>query len=204
MSNNNNSIQPVKIGKFRRTLRSIQRKLSPRRRRNTRTYNLNNANNERNLINNANNVHNLTPNERRRANENGIYPNSNSRGQNYVNSKKFNMSKKLKNKLGVKEYKSRYQQLLNKNLGKGTRLNRVKRFIKRFSPKSREMKKHTQHEWETTMGLAPNNDNNNQLYLVPQSNGTFTTARKSQLPKSVLNTYGKFLENFKIKNSSNI
>ena len=206
MSNNNNSIQPVKIGKFRRALRSIKRKLTPRR-RNTRrskkqqTYNLiNNTNN----VNNANYVRNLTNNEKRNANNKGIYPNNNSSAEKYINTKKFNLSKKLKKKLGVKEYKSRYQQLLNKNLGKRTRLNRVKRFIKRLSPRSREMKKHTQDEWDTTMGFTPNNDTNNQLYLMPQLNGTFTTRRKSQIPKSVLNKYGKFLENFKIKNSSNV
>ena len=192
--NNISYIQPVKIGKFRRALRSIKRKLTPRRSKKQQTYNLNNANN----------IRNLTPYEKRSANNYGIYPNSNITGQKYLNSKKFILSKKLKNNLGVKEYKSQYQQLLNKNLGKGRRINRVKRFIKQLSPRSREMKKHTQDEWDKTMGFIPNNDTNNQLYLMPQPNGTFTTRRKSQIPKSVLNKYGKFLEKFKIKNSSNI
>ena len=255
MSNNNNSIQPVKIGKFRRALRSIKRKLTPRRRNNRksknnisyiqpvkigkfrkalrsikrkltrRKKNTRNRQMEQNSevplpppeyseILRYSNIpvsvgaptdnDNLTNNEKRRANNYGIYPNSNITGLKYLNSKKFILSKRLERIHGLKKYKSRYQQLLNKNLGKRTRLNRVKRFIKRLSPRSREMKKHTQDEWDTTMGLTPNNDTNNQLYLMPQPNGTFTTRRKSQLPKSVLNKYGKFLEKFKIKNSSNI
>jgi len=138
MSNNNfNSIQPAKKkSKLRRSFDKFKKKFRSPRRRNTRI--------------NKKPKHKLTPNQVKYA-MNGNYGslNRNTALKNnniieYINLLHPNNNKNvpiipqnIREKIGVSEYKSKAQQILNKNLKKKkrSRLNRFKHFVKRLSPR---------------------------------------------------------------------
>ena len=140
----------IKKGKFRKALNSIKRKISLRRKsKNQKGYNLKNKKNSklrrtlnkikgkfRSSIKKKQKQHNLTPYEIKLINE-GRYSkiNNNSRVITYLETRHSKPSNNLMN--DVSEYKSKGQQILNRNLGKTkrTRLNRTKRFIKSLSPR---------------------------------------------------------------------
>ena len=213
MSNNNfNSIQPVK-SRLRRSLDKFKRRFRSPRRKNTRK--------------NTKPKHKLTPKQVNNAMR-GNYGSLNRNTIEYLNSLYPTnknvpvISKNTRKKLGVSEYKSRAQQILNKNLGqkKRTKLNRVKRFVKSLSPKrfinrfrKRNKIKPSQNNTPVpTPGRVPNSTptpnpiqvnnrqsyNNNVYYALPQSNGTVKNMSKSQIPPALFNVYGTYLKKMRI------